>query len=99
MPAMTALFFILTSLFVIRVTRVLVYDPFPPTAFVRAVVVNHWPPPSWQSKLATCGNCMSFWVGLVTLWLSWPWMDLPVIVCLMLPFAWSALYGLYDSFA
>jgi sterol desaturase/sphingolipid hydroxylase (fatty acid hydroxylase superfamily) len=59
-----------TVLSVARLTRLFVYDDFPPIAWVRAQYKVRNEGSDWQ-LLATCGFCASFWVALVIFFWGW----------------------------
>jgi hypothetical protein len=65
-----------------RVTRVIVYDDFPPTIWLRMQWDKLTDDNSWN-KLFHCFWCMShwvmllcigwFWIGLFVQWIGWSW--------------------------
>lgn len=67
---------------VARVTRVLVYDEFPPTMWIREMWLRLTRENAW-AKLWFCWWCMSVWIaalcvgwwiaGLYVLWAAWSW--------------------------
>jgi len=67
---------------VARLTRVLVYDDFPPAAWWRRVWAS-WTDGTYWLMLFTCWWCLAFWValacigwwiaGLFVLWAAWSW--------------------------
>lgn len=76
-----------------RLTRVLVYDDFPPSIWIRDKWSALTRDGQW-SKLVKCWWCASFWIALISLgwyiagthvlWISWAWWVF-----------WGALAGSY----
>jgi hypothetical protein len=65
-----------------RLTRVIVHDAFPPSAWLRAKWDDLTGENDWN-KLFHCWWCMSFWVtalcfghfllGFLAVWIAWTW--------------------------
>lgn len=67
-----------------RITRVLVYDKFPPAAWVRDKYLDATDGSGW-GLLALCGYCMSFWVTAALV----VWADLAGVFDREPAFGWS----------
>lgn len=53
-----------------RLTRLAVYDKFPPTAWIREKYLDATDGSNWQ-LLGLCGFCASFWVTLFVVLTGW----------------------------
>lgn len=81
-PWLLVLSIITAILGVGRLTRVIVYDDFPPSVWWRIKWAEFTHDGPWN-KLFTCWWCLSFWVMLVTIglfsltfvavWIAWVW--------------------------
>lgn len=68
-----------------RLTRLVVFDTFPPVAWLRERITGENPAvrrwsgvPNWVAKLVSCGWCLSVWVGAGVTGLTALWTDLPL---------------------
>lgn len=86
---------ILVCLATYRITRLIVRDLFPPVEKFREWVIRKFGASHWLSYLVTCYWCVSMYVGIVIVALTWWFYDLPYPL-LVWPVA-SAVTGLISQ--
>jgi hypothetical protein len=73
--------FVLLSLSVFRLTRLVVFDTFPPVEWVRDRLAGEarkaWSP-YWLSELLSCPWCASGWISLALTFGTWLFTPVPV---------------------
>lgn len=84
----------ITALAVFRITRLVVYDDI---AYRPRIWLSMQA--KWVDSLLSCVWCAGFWISVLATWglYATDAVALPVLVWYLLPFAFSAIAGIVDS--